>query len=159
MHDHTGGDTSTRRFTRRGLRATAALGAGALLAGGLAVSTAAAAQATHTTKTVLACEVTDTGGINDHSFNASAYAGMLLAAKHAPKGVKINTKFASSKQTSDYVKYINGFVAAKCSIVVTVGFLMTDATWNAAVKNPKVHFSIVRAKPARPGSSCSGDPT
>jgi basic membrane protein A len=144
MHDHTGGGSVAGRVSRRGRRTIAGIGALGLLTAGLVVgTTVAGAQVTHATKTVIACEVTDTGGINDHSFNASAYAGLKLAVAHPPKGVKIVPKVASSKQTSDYVKYLNGFIKDKCNIIVTVGFLMADATWNAAVTNPHVHFAIV----------------
>lgn len=159
MHDHTGGGSWSRRVSRRGLRAAAGLGAVSLLTAGLVVGTGAAgAQTVHATRTVLACEVTDTGGLNDHSFNASAYAGLKAAVAHPPKGVKINFKVASSTQTSDYVKYINGFIKAKCNIIVTVGFLMADATWNAAVSNPKVHFAIVDNTNGNPGNPGDLDP-
>jgi basic membrane protein A and related proteins len=149
MQDHTGGgSTRTKRF---GWRAAAGIGAMGLLAMGFTVASGAAgAQTVHTTKVITACEVTDTGGINDHSFNASAYAGLKQAAAHPPKGTRIVAKFASSKQTSDYVKYINGFIADKCAIIVTVGFLMTDATWNAAVTHPSIHFAIVDNSNANP---------
>ena len=63
----------------------AGLGALSLLAAGMVVGTGAAgAQTTHAkakAKSILACEVTDTGGLNDKSFNASAYAGLLAAVK------------------------------------------------------------------------------
>lgn len=154
MHDHSGG--GSRRWTRRGVRFASGIGAISLLAAGLIVGTNVAGAQTnpHATKTVLACEVTDTGGLNDHSFNASAYAGLKLAVAHPPKGVKIVPKVAQSTVTSDYVKYINGFIADKCNIIVTVGFLMSDATWNAAVSNPHVHFAIVdntNGNPEDPG--------
>jgi len=159
MHDHIGGGSKAGRVSRRGLRAAAGLGAMSLLTAGLVVGTGVAgAQTAHVTKTVLACEVTDTGGINDHSFNASAYAGLLAAVAHPPKGTKIVEKHASSQQTSDYVKYINGFIKDKCNIIVTVGFLMADATWNAAVQNPHVHFAIVDNSNGNPGNPGDLDP-
>ena len=114
---------------------------------------AAGAQTTHAkAKSILACEVTDTGGLNDKSFNASAYAGLLAAVKSHPKGVTIQHKVASSHVTSDYVTYINGFIKNKCNIIVTVGFLMADATWNAAVTHPSIHFAIVDNSNANPGN-------
>jgi basic membrane protein A and related proteins len=88
----------------------------------------------------LACEVTDTGGINDRSFNASAYQGLQVAAKAIP-GMKY--VFLSSSSTSDYVPNINTFLGEKCGIIVTVGFDMADATQTAAQKNPTQKFSIV----------------
>jgi basic membrane protein A len=71
----------------------------------------------------LACEVTDTGGINDRSFNASAYAGLKAAALVDPN--------------------INTFISDKCGIIVTVGFDMGAATQTAAKAHPTQKFSIV----------------
>jgi len=88
----------------------------------------------------LACEVTDTGGINDRSFNASAYQGLQVAAKAVP-GLKY--VYLSSSSTSDYTPNINTFLGEKCGIIVTVGFDMASATQTAAQKNPTDKFSIV----------------
>jgi basic membrane protein A len=88
----------------------------------------------------LACEVTDTGGINDRSFNASAYAGLQVAAKAVPG---ITYRFLSSTSTSDYVPNINTFIADKCGIIITVGFDMAQATQNAAKAHPTQDFAIV----------------
>jgi basic membrane protein A and related proteins len=88
----------------------------------------------------LACEVTDTGGINDRSFNASAYLGLQVAAKAIP-GLKY--KFLSSSSTSDYTPNINTFIGEDCGIIVTVGFDMANATQTAAKAHPTQKFTIV----------------
>ena len=88
----------------------------------------------------LACEVTDTGGINDRSFNASAYQGLLNAQKPDPN---ITPKFLSSSSTSDYTPNINDFLGEHCGIIVTVGFDMATATHTAAKANPTQDFAIV----------------
>jgi basic membrane protein A and related proteins len=88
----------------------------------------------------LACMVTDTGGINDRSFNASAWAGMELA--HSANS-NIQVKYLQSTTQSDYVPNINTFLGEKCGIIVTVGFLMAAATESAAKANPTQHFAIV----------------
>ena len=77
----------------------------------------------------LGCMVTDTGGINDRSFNASSWAGMQAAATANPN---ITVKYLQSTTQSDYVPNINTFIGEKCNIIVTVGFLMGTATENAA---------------------------
>ena len=84
--------------------------------------------------------VTDTGGINDKSFNQSAWEGMQQAAL---SGNHIQVKYLQSTTQSDYVTNINSFLAEKCGIIVTVGFLMAQATQTAAQKNPTQHFAIV----------------
>jgi basic membrane protein A and related proteins len=97
-------------------------------------STAAATSGT------LGCMVTDTGGIDDRSFNASAWAGMQAAAK-ATTGITV--KYLQSTTQADYVPNINTFISQKCSIIVTVGFLMGDATQAAAKAHPSQKFAIV----------------
>jgi basic membrane protein A len=84
--------------------------------------------------------VTDTGGINDKSFNQSAWQGMQEAAAANPN---ITVKYLQSNTQSDYVPNINTFLGEKCGIIVTVGFLMADATEAAAKANPSQDFAIV----------------
>jgi len=91
------------------------------------------------TKT-LGCMVTDTGGIDDRSFNASSWAGMQAAAKASPN---VSVKYLQSTTQADYVPNINTFVSQKCNIIVTVGFLMGDATQAAAKAHPSQKFAIV----------------
>ena len=84
--------------------------------------------------------VTDTGGINDKSFNQSAWQGMQEAAAANPN---ITVKYLQSTTQSDYVPNINTFLGEKCGIIVTVGFLMGAATETAAKANPTQNFAIV----------------
>jgi basic membrane protein A len=88
----------------------------------------------------LGCMVTDTGGIDDRSFNASAWAGMQAAAK---TGSSVTVKYLQSTTQADYVPNINTFISQKCNIIVTVGFLMGDATQAAAKAHPSQKFAIV----------------
>jgi basic membrane protein A len=88
----------------------------------------------------LGCMVTDTGGINDRSFNASSWAGMQAAAAADPN---ITVKYLQSTTQSDYVPNIDTFLGEKCGIIVTVGFLMGAATETAAKANPTQDFAIV----------------
>ena len=88
----------------------------------------------------LGCMVTDTGGINDKSFNQSAWQGMQDAHTANPN---ITVKYLQSTTQSDYVPNINTFLAQKCGIIVTVGFLMAAATESAAKANPTQDFAIV----------------
>jgi basic membrane protein A and related proteins len=111
--------------------------------GGATTTAAAPATTTSAPATAgkfLGCMVTDTGGINDKSFNASAWQGMQ-EAQAANSNVQV--KYLQSTTQSDYVTNISSFLAEKCGIVVTVGFLMGTATQQAAQKNPNQHFAIV----------------
>jgi basic membrane protein A len=86
-----------------------------------------------------ACMVTDTGGIDDRSFNASSWAGMEAAGKAT--GAKVS--YVQSSSENDYVPNINSLVAKKCGIIVTVGGLMGKATTQAAQASPSSKFAIV----------------
>jgi basic membrane protein A len=87
--------------------------------------------------------VTDTGGLDDRSFNASAWAGMVAA--HAANST-IAVKYIQTPPNAGptvYAPEISTFIGQKCGIVVTVGFAMGDATKAAATANPSQKFSIV----------------
>ncbi|MDQ1440419.1 MAG: basic rane protein [Acidimicrobiaceae bacterium] len=92
------------------------------------------------TGTLTACMVTDTGGIDDRSFNASSYQGLTDAKAADPN---VTPKYLQSTAQSDYVPNINSLIQQKCGIVVTVGFLMGDSTQAAAKANPTQNFAIV----------------
>jgi basic membrane protein A len=85
--------------------------------------------------------VTDTGGIDDKSFNQSSYQG-LTEAEAASSG-KVSAQYLPSTTTSDYASNITSFVGQKCGIIVTVGFLMGAATSKGATANPNTKFAIV----------------
>jgi basic membrane protein A and related proteins len=89
----------------------------------------------------LGCMVTDTGGIDDKSFNQSSWEGMKAAAATDPS--KIQVTYLPSTTSADYASNISAFVGRKCGIIVTVGFLMADATEAAAKANPSQKFAIV----------------
>jgi basic membrane protein A and related proteins len=88
----------------------------------------------------LGCMVTDTGGINDKSFNQSAWQGMQQAAAASPN---VTVKYLQSTSPSDYTPNIKAFLTQKCGIIVTVGFLMGAATESAAKANTTQPFAIV----------------
>ncbi|MFI2274371.1 MULTISPECIES: BMP family lipoprotein [Catenuloplanes] len=88
------------------------------------------------------CMVTDTGGIDDKSFNASAWAGLEAAKAEASN---ISTKFTASNAIADYEPNLTDFAAQKCNLILAVGGLMTDATKKIAAANPNSQFAIVDA--------------
>lgn len=132
------GRTKKLNYWARGA-VVAALAASVLAVAG--ASSASAAARSHTSaKKFLACEVTDTGGINDRSFNASAYQGLKLAAAVVPG---MTYRYLSSTSTSDYTPNINEFIGQHCGIIITVGFDMAAATQTAAKAHPTQKFAIV----------------
>ncbi|MCL4674520.1 MAG: BMP family ABC transporter substrate-binding protein [Pararhodobacter sp.] len=86
-----------------------------------------------------ACQVTDTGGIDDNSFNQTAWQGAL----NAQANLGIDVRFLESQAETDYEANINSLVNGGCDIIITVGFLLGDATQTAAMANPQQPFSIV----------------
>lgn len=86
-----------------------------------------------------ACEVTDTGGVDDKSFNQTAWKGV----EDAQRDLGIEGKVLESNVETDYQPNINSFIQQKCDLIITVGFLLGDATKAAAEANPGVKFSIV----------------
>jgi basic membrane protein A and related proteins len=128
------------------LRAVVAFGAIALLAAACgspssSTSSSSSNSGTSASGKFLGCMVTDTGGIDDKSFNQSSWEGMQAAAATDPS--KIQVTYLPSTTSADYASNISTFIGRKCGIIVTVGFLMADATEAAAKANPKQKFAIV----------------
>ncbi|NOX63538.1 MAG: BMP family ABC transporter substrate-binding protein [Chloroflexi bacterium] len=83
--------------------------------------------------------VSDIGGIDDKSFNQTAWKGV----QDAIEKLGIDGTFLESQQQTDYEKNINEFLAQGKDLIITVGFLLSDATTKAAEANPDAHFAIV----------------
>ncbi|WP_061963939.1 BMP family lipoprotein [Demequina aurantiaca] len=86
-----------------------------------------------------ACMVSDAGGFDDKSFNQSGYEGLERAESEL--GIEINT--AESKDENDFGPNIDAMVADGCDMIITVGFLLADATATAAAANPDVNFALI----------------
>ena len=102
-------------------------------------TTAAVVDTTPAAPTGLACEVTDTGGVDDKGFNQIAYEGLLQAAD----SLGVTTEVLESVSDADYAPNLQSFIDKGCNVIVTVGFLLADATKVAAEANPTVQFAIV----------------
>jgi basic membrane protein A len=95
------------------------------------------------------CLVADTGGLDDRSFNQTAFDGVKQAKTlYGWEGI------ASEAQTAaDYAPNIQKFVSSgKCTLIVTVGFTLGDATAAAADASPTQKFQILDSSidPVRP---------
>ena len=87
-----------------------------------------------------ACQVTDVGGIDDKSFNSTAWKGVEDAV--ALYG-NVEGKYLESQQQADYAPNINAFLAEGCDLIISVGFLLGDDTAAAAGANPEQKFAII----------------
>ncbi|MBI6545296.1 MAG: BMP family ABC transporter substrate-binding protein, partial [Cyanobacteria bacterium NC_groundwater_1444_Ag_S-0.65um_54_12] len=83
--------------------------------------------------------VTDTGGLNDGSFNYLASQGLA----RAKKTLKVKTSIIESKQFTDYEKNLSQFAAAHYDMVISVGFMMGDATQKVASRFSGTNFAII----------------
>lgn len=90
-----------------------------------------------------ACMVTDTGGIDDRSFNASAWAGMQKAQKDNPK---IKVQYNTSTSEQDYEPNLTKFATGNCDLTIGVGGLMADQVTKVAKAHPDKKFAIIDAK-------------
>jgi basic membrane protein A and related proteins len=84
-------------------------------------------------------QVTDLGGIDDKSFNATAYAGI----ERAMSELGVEGKYLESQQQSDYAKNIQQYLDEDTDLIVTVGFLLGVDTASVAKANPEQKFAIV----------------
>ena len=87
---------------------------------------------------LMIAQVTDVGGIDDKSFNQTAWKGVQNAIEEL--GVAGGVE---SQQQTDYEKNINEFLSQNKDLIITVGFLLADATKAAADANPDAKFTII----------------
>jgi basic membrane protein A len=85
------------------------------------------------------CLVTDTQGINDKSFNATAWKGVTDA--QAQLGVA--GAYLESEDDTFYDVNISAFIQGGCDLIVTVGYLIGGSTASAAEAHPEQKFAIV----------------
>ncbi len=137
----------TDHMTRRSFLTMAGLGAVSLAAcgggGGNASSGGNGTEAASGSDVVIQM-VTDTGGVNDQSFNQLAWAGLQKMSKE--KGYKVD--YIESKQDSEYATNLDKAVDAESSIVWGIGFAMSEAINAAAKQNPDVTFASIEGSNA-----------
>ena len=84
--------------------------------------------------------VTDVGGVNDQSFNQGAWEGLQdLASKNS----NFDVKYLESATDADYAANIQNFLDEEYDLIICVGFMLADATREAAMANPDQKFAIV----------------
>ena len=83
--------------------------------------------------------VTDMGGVNDQSFNQSAWEGL----QKLQKDTGIKTGYTESKQEADYATNLDKAVDDGNQLVWGIGFAMAAAIRTAAQTNPDVSFAII----------------
>src|SRR5687768_16924559 len=80
--------------------------------------------------------VTDSGKINDRSFNQSAWKGV----QQAQEELDALAQYIETADARDYSKNIATFADENYDVIVTVGFSLREATWAAAEMYPDIKF-------------------
>ena len=83
--------------------------------------------------------ITDVGGVNDGSFNQSAWEGLEKAGEEL--GVEVN--YLESATDADYQPNMETFVDEDYDLIISVGYMLADATREAAEANPDTKFAII----------------
>ncbi len=83
--------------------------------------------------------ITDTGGVNDQSFNQSSWEG--LQKLQSETGASI--KYIESKQTSDFSTNLDKLADEGNDLIWGIGFALSDAILAAAQANPDLKYAIV----------------
>ncbi|WP_379155355.1 BMP family protein [Paenibacillus sp. sgz5001063] len=83
--------------------------------------------------------VTDVGGVNDKSFNQSAWEALQALEKES--GIEI--KYLQSKSNSDYEPNLNQFVKGGYNLTWGIGFDLGDAVKKVATENPDANLAII----------------
>jgi basic membrane protein A and related proteins len=106
---------------------------------GAAATSAASTSTAAPAKKIKVGLVTDIGGLNDRSFNALANKGL----KDAQAQLGIEGRVLISKSNADYTPNLTTLAQQKYDLVISVGFLMAEATEKVAGKFPNVKFAII----------------
>ena len=83
--------------------------------------------------------ITDVAGVNDHSFNQSAWEGL----EKAKKELGVNVKYLESKQDADYSTNVETLVDEEVDIIIGVGSKLAPTIEQAAKDYPNQKFVIV----------------
>ena len=93
--------------------------------------------------------VTDTGGVDDKSFNQSAWEGISKFGKDNKLSEGEGYKYLTSKTDADYKSNLDSLIRSDFDLVFGIGFLMSDAIAEAAADNTDQHFAIVDDEDAK----------
>ena len=83
--------------------------------------------------------VTDVGGVNDGSFNQSAWEGLQRASEE----LGITASYLESSTDSDYIPNLETFIDEDYDMIICVGYQLADALREEAEANPEKKFAII----------------
>ena len=83
--------------------------------------------------------VTNSGGLEDRSFNQSSWEGL----QQAEEELGVEAEAIVSTGETDLAPNVQQAVDTGCGLIVTVGFELAEATLEQAEANPELAFAIV----------------
>lgn len=83
--------------------------------------------------------VTDTGGVNDQSFNQSAWEGL----ERAEKELEVTASYKESNQDADYVPNLETLLDDGNALIWGIGFKLEAAIKDAAEQNPDQKYGLI----------------
>ena len=83
--------------------------------------------------------VSDVGGVDDASFNQNTWDGL----QRAQEELGVQAQFIESQAQADYEKNITEFAEQDYDLIITVGFLLGDATAKMAEQYPDTNMAII----------------
>jgi basic membrane protein A len=83
--------------------------------------------------------VTNSGGLEDRSFNQSSWEGLQVASEEY--GIDVDALV--SQNETDLAPNVEQAVETGCQFVLTVGWELAESTTSEAEANPDLHFAIV----------------
>ena len=98
------------------------------------------------------CLVTDIGGLNDRGFNSLANQGLERAASE----LGVETRVLESQSDADYVPNLSECATQGYNLIISVGFLMGQATEEAAGQFPDTTFAIIDFAYEAPAENLQG---
>ena len=126
-----------KKIVGLGLVAVAALGLAACSRGGRGSSA---------DSSVKAAIVTDTGGVDDKSFNQSAWEGLQAWGKENKLEKDSGYTYFQSNSEADFANNMSSAVDQGYNLVFGVGFALHDAVADAASENKDVNYVIIDDK-------------
>ena len=130
----------------------AAAGCGGDDDGGGAATTAAGTTEPPAEEAIRVGLVTDIGGLNDRGFNSLGNQGLERAASE----LGVETRVLESKSDADYIPNLSQLAEEGYDLIISVGFLMGEATEKAATEFPDSNFAIVDFAYEAPGPNLQG---
>ena len=124
----------------RVIRPLVLLGASALILAGCATPPpTTGASGSGATSDFCAVMVTNSGGLDDRSFNQSSWAGLQAAEEEGD----LTARVLVSTSETDLSPNVQQAVDSGCGFVLTVGYELAPATEEQAAANPDLDFAIV----------------